>query len=241
MARIWSIPLSAVAVLHLACSVMLLAQPTADLDSPKLRAHANLPKYFRAGPPLTTDLANARVGAASRGIAWRGLDFVVYDADNIAELTATGAEQLYRKLACQADSIVIGHTRLSASHLSAFGTVYTDYILVIQHLLKDNSKSPIRSAGETIVTRPGGSLLVNDDPVSFDYQGFPALQSDITYLQFLQYIPESSAYQAVNSYSTLSARGNDWVVERQPSGVALPGLPRGVLEKSLKVWLTSCQ
>ena len=210
------------------------------LTAPALHAHANLPKYFRSGPPLTQDLAEARVTAASKGIPWKGLHFIVSDGDNLAGFTKEGAVKLYQKLACQADVVAIGHISLSARHLSAWGTVYTDYVFAIDNLLKDNQNSSIRSKPDVIVTRPGGSLLVNNDPVIFEFQGFPELQSGTTYLQFLKYIPESSAYQARDSYSTLLGTGSDWVVARKASAVSLPGLTRGVLEESVGNWLTSC-
>ena len=228
-------------------NITLLAQTTSspqaavDLTAPALRAHANLPKYFRSGRPLTQDLAEARVTAASRGIPWKGLRFIVNDGDNLAGFTKIGALQLYQNLACKADVVAVGHTNLSARHLSAWGTVYTDYVFVIDALLKDNQKSSIRSKPDIVVTRPGGSLLVNNDPVTFEFHGFPELNSTTTYLQFLKYIPESSAYQVLDPYSTLLASGSDWVVARRSSAVALPGLMRGVLEVSISNWLTSCK
>jgi len=169
------------------------------------------------------------------------LRFIVSDAENLAGFTTAAALQQYQKLACQADAVALGHTSLWAHHLSDFGTAYTDYAFVIDTLLKDNQKSSIRSKPDIVVTRPGGSLTVNNDLVTFEFQGFPNLQSGITYLQFLQYIPETFAYQAVDAFSTLVAIGNNWVVARRSSAVAVPGLTRGVLEASVGNWLTFCK
>ena len=222
-------------------NVASLAQTTSvDLNSPTLRAHAQLPKYYRGGPPLAESLTEARTNAASRGIPWKGLHFIVSDAENLAGFTSVGAVQRYQKLACQADAVIMGHTTLSAAHLSDFGTVYTDYVFVIDALLKDNRKSSLGSKPEVVVTRPGGSLQVSGDPVTFEYEGYPGLQSGITYLLFLQYIPATSAYQALDPFSTLVARGTNWLVARRSSAVPISGLTRGVLEASVGNWLTSC-
>jgi hypothetical protein len=165
----------------------------------------------------------------------------VFDGDNLAGFTTAGASQRYQNLSCEADAIAVGHTDLWAQHLSTYGTVYTDYVFVIDALLKDNQRSSIQSRPDIVVTRPGGSLLVNNDAVSFEYQGYPELQSGVTYLQFLLYIPKSGGYQASGTYSTLLASGDNWVVARKSSAVAVPGLTRGTLGASIGNWLTSCK
>ena len=211
-----------------------------DLNSPALSANAQLPKYFRSGPPLAEALAYARSGAGARGIAWKGLQFIVYDAENLAGFTSAGAVLKYRKLACQADGVVIGHTNRSVSHLSAYGSVYTDYELVVDTWLKTAPKSQTSPGPAIVVTRPGGSLVVANDPVSFEYEGFPELKAGATYLQFVQYIPTSQAYQAIDPFSTLISMGNDWVVARGSSSIPVSGLSRGVLETELRTWLKTC-
>ncbi len=211
-----------------------------DLKSPVLSANAQLPKYFRSGPPLAETLATARSGAAARGIEWKGLQFIMYDAENLAGFTSTGAIQRYKKLACQADGVVIGHTNRTAPHLSAFGTVYTDYEVVVDAWLKTNPKAMTGPIPAIVVSRPGGSLTVANDPVSFEYEGFPELKGGATYLQFLQYIPASLAYQAIDPFSTLISLGNEWVVARGSSSVPVPGLGRGALETELRTWLKAC-
>ena len=113
------------AFLILLVSLTHITLEAQTLTAPALHAHANLPKYFRSGPPLTQDLAEARVTAASKGLPWKGLHFIVNDGDNLAGFTKEGAVKLYQNLACQADVVAIGHISLSARHLSAWGTVYT--------------------------------------------------------------------------------------------------------------------
>jgi len=86
-----------VSLTHITLEAQTTSGPQAavDLTAPALRAHANLPKYFRSGPPLTQDLAETRVTAASKGIPWKGLHFIVNDGDNLAGFTKAGAVKLY--------------------------------------------------------------------------------------------------------------------------------------------------
>jgi hypothetical protein len=130
-----------------------------------------------------------------------------------------------------------------AYHLSAYGTaVYGDYDFVIGTLLKDNRISSIRSKPAIVVTRPGGSLTLPGGYVNNEFEQFPRFQSDALYLLFLRYIPESSAYEALDPNSTLVAAGNNWVIARKAfSGLTVPEFTRGVLEASIANWLTSCK
>ena len=180
-------------------SVQAWAQVTGvDLNSPALSANAQLPKYFRSGPPLAESLANARSGAAARGIAWKGLQFIMYDAENLAGFTSAGAVQRYQRLACQADGVVIGHTNRAAPHLSAFGTVYSDYEVVVDTWLKTNPKSLTGPIPAIVVTRPGGSLTVANDPVSFEYEGFPELKGELlTFNSFSTFPPASPIKRSI--------------------------------------------
>lgn len=124
-----------------ALGLVMSAQTPADLSAPALRFHADLPRYFRAGPPIEQLLSEARAGAASKGIVWKGLDFVTSDAHRVSGFTATGAEELYRKLACVADSIAAGHITASVSHVSTFGMVYTDYVFAVDNLFWTEERS----------------------------------------------------------------------------------------------------
>jgi hypothetical protein len=150
--------------------------------------------------------------------------------------------QVYQKQACQADAIIVGHPIASAYHLSSSGTsVYGDYIVAIDTLLKDNKTSSIRFRSDIIVTRPGGSLSLPDGNVNFELWAFPRLQVNVTYLQYLRYIQQSDAYQAIDNLSTLVADGNRWAISRKVfSKVVIPGFTRPSLETSISKSLTSC-
>lgn len=222
----------------------LNAQTSPDLTSAALRLHANLPRYFRGGPSVDELLSEARAGAASKGIPWKGLDFIVSDADRVSGFTDTGVQRIYRGLSCSADTITVGHVAASAAHLSTSGIVYTDYIFVIDNLLLANqyltnqSPAPIR---EVIVTRPGGALLVDGDPVSYQFEGSPSLKAGESYLQFLSFIPQSSAYQALNAFATLRKSGNAWILVRATTAPAVPGITSDNFEQTIRSWRNSCR
>ena len=143
---------------------------------------------------------------------------------------------------CAADAIIVGHITSSVYHLSAAGTgVYGDYIVVIDRLLKYNQAASIPSKAGIVVTRPGGSLLLPEGLVNFDVQGFPPFESGAGYVQFLRYIPQSSAYQAINELSTLIAKQTNWVIAHKKfDQLVMPGFTRGVLEDTISKWVASC-
>jgi hypothetical protein len=92
-----------------------------------------------------------------------------------------------------------------------------------------------------VITRPGGSLLLDNGPVNFEMQSFPPLQTGVTYLQFLRFLPESSAYQAIDSFSTLVANRNNWVIARKEfSSMVLPGFAQSALLSTINNWLQTC-
>lgn len=209
---------------------------TVDLGSPNLQVHATLMLNNLPGSLISKSLAQASARAVAKGMPWKGLHYTV--GDTWANVVAV-ASDWYQKRTCQADAIVIGHSALSMAHLSANGTsVYTDYDYVIDGLLKDNKASSLQSKPDIVVTRPGGTLSLSGGPVSFEFMGFPRLQPNVTFLQFLRYIPQSSGYQPLDSLSTLVSVGTNWSLDRNPMPVT--AFARGALETSVATWLKSC-
>jgi len=114
--------------------------------------------------------------------------------------------------------------------------VYSDYIFAVDEIFLNNLPKP-----EIVLTRPGGALLVNGDSVSFRFENSPELKPGQQYLQFLRLIPQSSAYGALDSFSTLRRNGDSWVLVRASSAVTVPGLTYQNLEATLKDWRNSCK
>jgi hypothetical protein len=215
------------------------AQTGIDLSSPVLQANADLPQYFRAGPPIQQLLAEARANAVQKGIAWKGLIVEVSDADRVAGFSASSASNTYTRLACSADLIAVGHVTSSASHLSSHGLVYTDYLFVIDNLLLDRQPGSPRKSS-IVVTRKGGSTYVNSDPVRFQFESSPELNPGETYLQFLRFLPQSSSYQAVDTFSTLRKTDNSWALFRASLAPTVSGLTTNSVESTVTHWLSSC-
>ena len=218
-------------------------KPSSDLSSPSLAMHGRLPRYFRSGPPIAEELAAARAGAAPKNIQWKGLRFLVHDADSLKDITNSGAEAIYEKLSCNADLVVLGKVMANTSHLSFWGTVYTDYLFHVESIwrAKPLNTNPPSLNQQIIITKPGGALLVNGDPVSFEFEGFPELKPGITYIQFVKLIPESLAYQSINEYSTLEANGEDWSLIRGSSRIKIPRLNQDGIRVSVSNWTKSCK
>jgi hypothetical protein len=206
--------------------------------------HANLPQNASSGTPLAQMLANGRAVAMKNGIPWKGLDINVSGSDVLPPGPLDQALlENFEKQACRADAIVIGYpSGSSAYHLSAGGTtVYGDHIFVLQEVLKDNPAAPIGSRKAIVVTRPGGALVISGDPVHVSSGVFPALQAGKSYLLFLRYIPQSGAYHAIDSFSTLSLNQDNWVLYRNGfGGVPVPGLTRGGVADTVGSWVQSC-
>jgi hypothetical protein len=233
-----------VGLLFLANAGVVLAQSANDLADPKLNAHMNLAQNNPPDTPIPQMLAHARALAPLKGLAWKGLDITVSGHEVLPPGSLSAALlQLYQKQTCQADAIAVGHMTSSAYHLSAAGAaVYGDHIFTVDALWKDNPAATIRPKPHIVITRPGGSLLLDDGPVNFEMQMFPRFQPGVAYLQFLRFIPESSAYQAINSFSTLVPNGNTWVIFRKDfSNLVLPDFAQTALLSTINAWLQSCK
>ena len=203
-----------------------------DLTAESLKVHAQLTQneHF-TGAPFSELLADGTETVVLEGL------------QNLQGLTVPAMIQLYQKQACRADAIVVGHINGWSHHLSASRrAIYGDYDFVVEALLKDNSASSIRGKSDVVLTRPGGSLVRSNGQITFKVEQFPTLESAQTYLQFLRYIPESGAFQALDGFSTLVLKGSDWIIARKAfSNFTLPEFSRGSLETSTAEWLTACK
>jgi hypothetical protein len=165
---------------------------------------------------------------------WFAFDFLMKEPDDGPALS-----QRYHDLACKAHVIAVGQIAQSKSHLSSSGTgIYTDFAFVIDDLLKDNMLSPLQSKRSIVVTRPGGAVKIDGEPVSLDVKVYPALVPNTTYLLFLCYIPASSSYVAVDAYSTMEATDANWVPAYKTFRFALI---RNEFESSIRECVRSCR
>lgn len=223
------------------------AQAPVSLSSERLAAHAYLPQHNPPGISLRRQLADARAQAPSRGIlTWNGLNIAVTDHELLSPSAsvATLLLQHYAGLSCTADAIVSGRPRSSIYRLSASETgIYGDYLFSIETVLKNNAVSPLNTGAEMVITRPGGSLVLPEGPVSMRFRAYPELQENTTYWLFLRYISASSAYTALDPFSTLLLDiNNNWTITRSAfSSERLPELGRGTFETKIADWRKTCK
>ena len=79
---------------------------------------------------------------------------------------AQSIDQFFQLAACNADLIVIGVIKNKTSQLTENGSfVFTDYEMVIDHLLKNTASTggPLNSS--LVITRPGGAIEINGNIV----------------------------------------------------------------------------
>jgi hypothetical protein len=152
---------------------------------------------------------------------------------------------MYRRLACSADAIVIGHPNTWQFHLASQGTaVYSDYDISVDTVLKDNQNTPYIKNVNIVVTRPGGTITLgtgNINQVVYRHEGFPLWQKGTTYLIFLHYVPATSALLPIDAFATFVGGSNTWTIARKAySQNILFSFPRGTFEQTIKQWLSLC-
>jgi hypothetical protein len=97
--------------------------------------------------------------------------------------------------ACESDLIVVGITGKSTSHATADqGYIYTDWKFTVENVLKNNSKAPAKQGSQIVVTRPGGTLLINGRTVSAKREDFRNFGEGEELLLYLRFVPQTGAY-----------------------------------------------
>lgn len=102
-----------------------------------------------------------------------------------------------KSLACTSDAVIVGTIRKHTSQVSEAGDfIYSDYVIQIQEVLKDSSKSPVAPNATVLVSRPGGSIKGKYREVRAVDPNFRSFKEGGRYLLFLKYAPAASAYIA---------------------------------------------
>lgn len=124
---------------------------------------------------------------------------------------APGIDELVKK----ADAIVLGTVYSKSSQLTDNGKfVFTDYEFVAEEVLKGTSAK----AQTTItVTRPGGKILLEGQQVEVRVESFRPLQTGGRYVLFLNEIPSTHAFQAVNQKGSFEVTNGRVEVLTDPS------------------------
>ncbi len=128
----------------------------------------------------------------------------VRDMDRGQQLNSSRATRFFRpdslapKPACVADAIVLGIVADQSPHLTKEETfIFTDYTISVGEVFKENPAAVIEPGGSIIVTRPGGTLILDGRSVKANDEDYPLLRLARRYLLFLQFIPQTGAYRGL--------------------------------------------
>lgn len=115
-----------------------------------------------------------------------------------------------RRISCAADAIIVGTIKSSASQITAGQSfLFTDYVLLVQEVLKNNANSLIAQESELSITRPGGAILINDRRVTAIDESFPPLGKGKRYLLFLRYLPETQSFESIETGESYEVNRGD--------------------------------
>ncbi|HKF49286.1 MAG TPA: hypothetical protein VKB38_18140 [Terracidiphilus sp.] len=105
-------------------------------------------------------------------------------------------------LACYADAVVVAAPVAGVSHLTSDkGTIYSDWTVHVEEVLRDTPKAPIGGSETITVVRAGGKLVIDGRTVTVKAVDFPAFQPGGKYLFFLTYIPQTGAFRVRTQWS----------------------------------------
>jgi hypothetical protein len=114
---------------------------------------------------------------------------------------------LIKRFVCDADAVIVGVVTSKSSQLTTDGTfVFTDYQMSVEDVLKNNAAAVIQTNSNVTVTRAGGAILLNMRRIQVTDKSFEALKVNGHYVLFLNYIPSTGAYMALNSKGSFQIR-----------------------------------
>lgn len=124
-----------------------------------------------------------------------------------------------KRITCAADTIVVGTVKNSASQITASQRfVFTDYVLLVQEVLRNNTPDVIKQESEINITRPGGAVLVGGKRVTAIDESFLPLRRGKRYLLFLRYLPETESFASIETGESYELSNNDLQLLKGQSG-----------------------
>jgi len=132
-----------------------------------------------------------------------GESVAVYESGEIPVWTTqkTRAEQL-KDLACGSDAVLIVKlTDQTAALTEDESFVFTDYTASVEEILRNNPTQTLQVSSQVIVTRPGGSLVLDGVKISARMEQFREFVVPRRYLLYLRFVPSTNSYVASGSKS----------------------------------------
>jgi len=102
---------------------------------------------------------------------------------------------VFQSALCRADAVVVGTIKEKTSQFTDDEkSVFTDYQVTVEEVIKNNASSPISTSNQITTTRDGGAVVLNNRTFRVIRESFnPAIVSK-RYLLFLRFIPETGSY-----------------------------------------------
>jgi hypothetical protein len=106
---------------------------------------------------------------------------------------------------CSSDAVVTGKVVSKSSQLTSEGDfVFTDYVISVETIAKNNKVSEISPAKNIVVALPGGKVKLNGHFITISDQEFHPFKIGSEYLLFLKLIPGSIDYTSLTGSAALS-------------------------------------
>ena len=108
---------------------------------------------------------------------------------------ATTPDDLLEKMVCSADAVVLASVKWPQPSLNRRQTwVFTEYLMSVRQIIKDNAAHPLQVGQDIVVARSGGQFRTTDGkPIRLDDLSFPPFRMG-RYLVFMRYVPASGQY-----------------------------------------------
>jgi len=130
-----------------------------------------------------------------------------------------------RRIACGADTILLGSAKRSAAHLFDDDSyVYTSYDFSVKEVFKDVESKLLRNGSVIEVTRPGGQILVDGIKIVAETEAEKPLLADSDYVLFLRYASGADGYMLAAGAEIYVVNGRSY--ETMSVGCSSAGLPR---------------
>lgn len=118
-------------------------------------------------------------------------------------------EAFLKTAACAADAVVVGSVSSKSSQFTEDGySIFTDYEMTVEEVIKDNNSGHIRQNSNIVITRHGGAVEFNRKIFRVSDQSFEPFEIGGKYLLFLKFVPATGAYRALNSESSFELKQN---------------------------------
>jgi hypothetical protein len=108
-------------------------------------------------------------------------------------------EQELTQLSASVDAVISGTTVQQYSAFNSFHTMlYSDWIINVTKVYKNNSTITAQPGAQITVTRRGGDLIYNGTRIIAKDRIFPDFAVNREYVFYLKALPDSSSFQAMS-------------------------------------------